>query len=82
MAATSHPLNTSPPSATTRSLPNHHVIVKKERGDAHGTKNVYASAIDLDDRVIISDVRETVISVNSHGKDQGDMYSGFRLDLG
>ena len=71
MAATSHPFN-SPPTASSRTLPNH-VIVKRERGDAvHGVKAAptpCASALDLDDRVIISDVRETVISVNNIGED-------------
>ena len=70
MAATSHPLNTSP-TASSRALPKH-VIVKRERGDAHGqcakgVPTACATAIDLDDRVIISDVRETVISVNNLG---------------
>ena len=78
MAATSHPITNSP-SATKRALPNH-VVVKRERGDVHGHRGVLpnhttttttttttATIADLDDRVIISDVKETVISVNNLG---------------
>ena len=77
MAATSHPITNSP-SATKRALPNH-VVVKRERGDVYGHRGVLpnhtntttttttATIADLDDRVIISDVKETVISVNNLG---------------
>ena len=67
---------TNSPSATKRALPNH-VVVKRERGDVHGHRGVLpnhtttttttAAIADLDDRVIISDVKETVISVNNLG---------------
>ena len=69
MAATSHLLSSS---VSPRALPNH-VIVKRERGDIHGVSRAISivsttTTNDLDDRVIITDVKETVISINNSGK--------------